>query len=101
MRKPLYGIGDKVKIINYGHLIWEHKDIPENQKSKRPTYYEEYFMRFIDINPELINQKGLIQEVSNTQNTPKYSISGIKGKTSWYSEDQMKMIKQNPNNIKT
>lgn len=101
MREPLYGIGDKVKIINYGHLIWEDKDIPEIQKINKPTYYDDDFVRFIDIQPELINQKGLIDKVEITQNIPRYSISGIYGKSAWYMEDQLKMIKQNPNNIKT
>lgn len=69
-----FGIGDKVRVINYGSLMWD-----ENGST--------------DILPELVGKEGLIQEVYNNS----YSISGIKGKHAWYDEGQLEMVNRNPN----
>ena len=78
-RKPIYAIGDKVKIVKYGHPYWVNKDGDIIVK---------------DMSPELIGQKGLVDEVTITQGIPMYAIDGIKGKHAWYNEDQMELISE-------
>lgn len=88
-RIPLYGIGDKVKIINYGHFMWTSKEewkayykakIVFNKKPKH-LIEEQKDLFLWDLRPELIGEKGIVNKVSTTQNVPKYSIKGI---GAWY-----------------
>jgi len=91
MKKPFYKVGDTVEIVNYGHLIWENKNFPSIM-SKLPTYREEGDLRFVDISSEIVGKRGVVSNIENTQGVPKYSMSGIKEKSSWYREDQMLLI---------
>lgn len=79
---PVYVIGDKVKVVNYGHHIWETRD------GKMMTF---------DIAPQVIGKEGIIAKVGTTQGIISYSIDGIKGKAAWYHEDQLEMMTPNPN----
>jgi len=100
MRVPFYKIGDNVEIVNYGHLKWENKNMP-NQMSDLPTYSEEGFMRFVDILKNLVGQKGIVIDVKMSQGIPNYSISGIDGKSAWYQESQMSLIPNDKENVIT
>lgn len=95
-RKPIYGIGDKVKIVKYGHLILESKNV-DHPKLSFPLIEEDENMRWLDMSPDLVGQEGLVSEVSITQGIPNYAIDGIKGKHAWYDEEQMEMIIENKN----
>ena len=95
-RKPIYGIGDKVKIVNYGHPIWENKKMRQ-PKLSFPLISENEDIRWLDMSPDLIEQEGIVEKVSMTQGMPHYAIDGIKGKHSWYDEGQMEMVNKNPN----
>ena len=86
-REPIYGVGDKVRIVNYGHPIMQV--IPENKDGERISW--------IDISPEIVGREGIVCEVSMIQGTPQYAIDGIPEKHAWYSEPQMEMINRNPN----
>ena len=94
MREPKYKTGDKVKVINYGSLFWESKDtlqLPTGFPSF-PVYKEDENFRCVDIAPELVGKRGIIEKVTMTQGVPQYSLTGIKGKCSWYNEDQLKRL---------
>lgn len=93
--KPLYGIGDKVKIINYGHLIWESA----TEKSNFPfnVIFENDKIRALDISPFLIGQIGIVSDVSSIQGIPSYALNHIDGKHAWYDEAQMELITKNHN----
>jgi hypothetical protein len=69
-----FKIGDKVRIINYGHRIYDIK----NGKLCNP----------IDINPDIIGKKGVIVEKHGKQ----YAIHGIKTKYAWYDKEQLEAI---------
>ena len=94
--KTKFEIGDKVKIINYGHLMWCHKDsqLPGNYKflSKHDN------VSLYDTAPELIGQIGIVTQCGKTQGEDRYSLSGIQGKCSWYHNDQLELVNKNPNN---
>lgn len=95
--KSKFKIGDKVKIINYGHILWESKESYKKHfeagryKTERPKNLisedEDFF--FIDIRPDILGQKGVVDKVSEDQGKISYSISGI---GAWYSEKQMEKI---------
>lgn len=91
-RKPIYGIGDKVKIVNYGSLLWEAKPCTPVFK----VYKETEELYWTDITPELVGKEALIKEVSMTQGIPSYALSGV-NKVAWYGEEQLEMINKNPN----
>lgn len=122
-REAKFKVGDKVKIVEYGSLMWRYvnnyqkesdecakmdfiskKRILFNEeaseeellyitgKSRPDNVYKEVDgVYWIDLNPELVGQEGVIVTVSNTQNIPKYSLSGP-NKTAWYNEDQLELI---------
>ena len=91
-----YRIGDKVKIINYGHLIWEL----EGQESNSPfkVIFKNDKVRALDMSPSLVGQIGIVSAVGSTQGIPEYAIDNIEGKHSWYNESQMELIDKNRNN---
>ncbi len=86
-----YKIGDKVKIVNYGHLIWEHKDEPKERKLNFPLIMEDGNLMFLDMSPELIGKEGIIMQTTETQGKMKYAIEGP-NKYGWYNGDQLELI---------
>ncbi len=87
--KPTYKIGDKVRIINYGHPIWESKSFYKESTSKH-IIYEDEELRWIDISPNIVGKEGIVEKVDVVQGTPQYSIKGI---GAWYFEEQMEMAR--------
>lgn len=77
---PKFKIGDKVKIVNFGHWIVDHKD---GLWSSR------------DIEPQLVGKTGIIREVSDKgDNGVSYALKPIdfKGKEAWYNERQLELM---------
>lgn len=94
MKEAAYKVGDKVRVVNYGHAIWEHKSIGE---SSFPLIKELESLRLVDLQADLIGQQGVIDRVLVvTQGRPKYSVDGISGKTAWYNEDQLEAVTDLP-----
>lgn len=79
-----YGIGDKVKVVNYGALLWDNLDGKTKVR---------------DIRPEIVGKEGIISKAEIFQDRPQYAIDGIPKKHAWYDEEQLEMINQNPNTI--
>lgn len=115
-RKPLYDTGDKVKIVNYGHLYWQFKHsyreqslIMKNLKNEQecrffdvvPTkikegdshpkniIFEEEDKWWCDISPEKVGREDVIEKVEIVQNIPKYSL--VKN-GAWYTEQQLELL---------
>lgn len=78
-----YGIGDKVRIVNYGHNIY--------------TYNKKDGTKTVDLSPDIVGKEGIVSKAIRTRDTPQYAIDGLHGKHAWFSEDQMEMISRNPN----
>ena len=68
-----FNIGDRVRVVNYGHII-----------SYRKT---------VDILPGIIGKTGVITGKIDSLGEEKYSIDGIKEKSSWYTADQLEIEK--------
>lgn len=92
LKNPKYKIGDKVKIVKYGHLIWEHKNAEICLSF--PVYKEFDNYRILDMKQHLIGQIGIIDTINIVQGMPQYALSGINGKHAWYNEKQLKLMKQ-------
>lgn len=73
-------IGDKVRIINYGHLIW-YKD----EKTDK--------IKWMDLYPELVGKEAKIVEKTKTQGVKYYGLK-IKGEgyMSWFTKKQLEKI---------
>lgn len=66
-----FKIGDKVRIVNYGHLVYGVEDI-------------------IDIEKDLIGLTGIVVKTDNIQGIDCYAIQGeVNG--SWYYDDQLEL----------
>lgn len=91
MENQKYKVGDEVKIVKYGALIWENKNVKE-PKSSLPLIYEDENIRWLDLCPEVVGQTGIVVKSTMTQKKPLYAIDGIEGKGAWYCEEQMEKI---------
>ena len=83
--KAKYKVGDKCRIVNYGHLLWSYydMDLPIYAKDSEgnPNWY--------DTHSEYIGKKVVIQSIRVSDN------SGIQYSTSlfsWASEEQLQLI---------
>lgn len=101
--KVKFKIGDKVRVINYGHKMWMHKDVinhPQWHKDT-PILKEEENILWCDVEPSLVGKIGEIREVvqvkrisadGNEESVGQYSINGIPQKVAWYQEDQLELV---------
>ena len=71
-----FNIGDKVRIVDYGHLVWTRANDGE--------------VKWIDISPEIVGNTGVINERSNTGG---YSLDVDDFKSAWYSHEQLELVK--------
>lgn len=98
-KEPLYGMGDRVRVVKFGSLVFLRKS--ENPLDcmfqDSPIIYDNGTTCWIDISPYLVGQEGIIDGLSDVQGIYKYSISGIKQKHAWYTEEQLEIVKRNPN----
>ncbi len=97
MCKPIFKEGDKVKIVNYGHLYWVSKKYKHDSmpflKDNSPIISENKDFYFYDMSPHLVGKDAIVVEVTVTQNIVQY---GLKWKetglySSWYSENQLEL----------
>ena len=84
----MFEIGDKVRIIKYGHMIFVHKD---DDKYKTILGLTEGF-KCVDAMPELIGKEGIITEIGETFYMNTYAIEGITSKSKWYDDGQLEKI---------
>lgn len=89
MSEATYKVGDKVRVVNYGHAMWVHKSFGE---SSLPLIKEYESVRVVDLQPDLIGQQGVVGQVVIIQERPSYVVEGISGKSSWYYEDQLEAV---------
>lgn len=79
-----YKVGDRVRIINYGH--WLYSPYP---LTRFPLIGEKLY----DIAPELVGLEGTINKADKTQNQWQYGITFDNGKNiSWFTDDQLELI---------
>ena len=79
-------IGDKVKIIRYGHKMWFPKSQPRGI-----FLYEEQEVVYCDVLPELIGKTGKITAKKINGET-KYMVRGVGSKSGWFLEEQLEEV---------
>ncbi len=93
--KSKFVIGDKVKVVNYGHPILVNKN--SGMEMNFPVISEDDKVVWYDMNGGVVGKVGIVDKVKETQGILGYSLSGIPEKVSWYNEDQLEMVNPNPN----
>jgi hypothetical protein len=85
-------VGDKVKIINYGHFTWAYKDAWHKMYSSKPSNIikETEGAYHFDISPEKVGQEDTIKLISEPQ--PGLIRYGLEKNGSWYSKEQLELI---------
>ncbi len=97
-----YNIGDKVRIVNYGHPIWINKLADEyhfNDEglSSLPTIDEDEQFKWKDLRPELVGVEGIVTGLSSDKK--QYSLDTNRGAMAWFGEGQLELIAANPNKL--
>jgi hypothetical protein len=89
-----FKVGDEVVIVKYGHHFWSYEPVPG---CNFPVLYDnkEEGYKVYDMSPELVGQKGIIDQVTNTQGMWKYAINGP-NKHAWYDEKQLEKVLPTP-----
>ena len=64
-------VGDKVRIVNYGHLIWSRDgmELPIHSTSNDGK------IKWYDIRPDLVGEETVIIDITETQGKKKYGTS--------------------------
>ena len=81
-----FKVGTKVRIVKYGHLVWENKNVEISMFKDRKPYKEDDFGRWYDTNPELIGKTGIITEKSGNAG---YSIDPL---GAWFRGEQLEAV---------
>jgi hypothetical protein len=80
MDTPKFKVGDKVKVVKYGHIIHHYKSETGNWAAE-------------DISPDIVGKEGVVREVSNSQpGWVTYALDGIPEKTAWYNQNQLELV---------
>ena len=82
-----FKVGNKVKIVKYGHLIWESKNVEVSMFKHEKPYAEDDFGYWYDIHPELIGKTGMITGKSGNAG---YSIDPL---GDWFHKNQLEACK--------
>ena len=93
--KPKFNIGDRVRIKNYGHKIYNHKSSWRPRKCI--VLSEKNGIQEVDISPELVGQEGIVYHVSEIKYKFIYALDGP-GKSSGWNEDQLELVNSDDNN---
>ena len=94
-RIPKFNIGDVVKVVRYGHVLWAAGEEDKKRMAKTGRFkliQEIDNVEYWDVSPELVGRTGTIDNISITQNVPSYSVSGIPEKHAWYVESQLELV---------
>lgn len=79
-----FKVGDRVRIVNYGHLIWswEEMKLPLFAQSGDGVYW-------YDLGSEDVGKVGVIVKATKTQEIDQYAIEGEPNKKAWYTNNQL------------
>lgn len=84
---PKFKIGDRVKVVNYGHAVWSCCDDMALPLIRPASSKDDSWV--FDMNRAVVGKKGIVVEVLDSGS---YALSGIPEKTAWYNEDQLQLV---------
>ena len=82
-----YKVGDKVRIVNYGHKVWMY------QKMVDGKIIELDEVEWYDMCPERVGMLATIRKVTVTQGIDKYGLTTELGNISWFHNNQLELVK--------
>jgi hypothetical protein len=90
-----FKVGDRCKIVNYGHLIWSHKEVwKEAYKAGFTTkdkpdniIAEDENIWYHDIGTELLGKEVIIIKAHKTQGIDEYATNVV----SWLNNEQLEL----------
>jgi len=91
-------IGDRIKIVNYGHIILfskqeRHREDRERVAKSFPLIKETEDFYYYDMRPELIGTEGKIVNKMHSQGSNRYSVQFDDGnRISWFSDKQVEKL---------
>lgn len=94
-----FKVGDKIRIVNYGHRLWWHKSDWEKYKntvgSKMTPYAnsEDGKILFFDLAPEKIGREDVI--IKHTESQPNFHQYALEKNGAWFSPNQLELINDN------
>lgn len=91
-KEEVFEVGDLVRIINYGHIVYNHKLSGIDLTNSKILKQDENGT-IVDIRPELVGETGIIDGITITQGQYSYSLIGP-SKHAWYYEDQLELVKK-------
>ena len=83
-----FKVGDKVKVVNYGHLIWMSDEMANLMREPKPIPSKGEYA--YDLNPSVVGKGGVVKGVDSKGYS--YALDGIAGKTAWFEEDQLELV---------
>ena len=92
--KKSFNTGDKVEIVNYGHLCFEKTD--DKRPMPGPIIWEKDGMRAVDTSSEMVGWVAIIIKGNDKKG---YSIKTNQGEMAWFDKKQLKTINKNPNTL--
>lgn len=92
--KSKFKIGDKVRIVRYGHLLWSSKNHESPMVTGFPVIFEDDTFTYHDMRPELLGKKMIVVEVSICQGKSGYVLDNEGGsdRMAWFSDQQLELI---------
>jgi len=91
-------VGDRIRIVNYGHKLLFSRDKNRNMDRERfaknfPLIDEDDTFYYYDLRPELVGQEGEIANKIPHGMLTKYSVQFDSGnRVSWFSDNQLEKI---------
>jgi len=91
-------IGDRARIVNYGHLVFFSKDPRHAEQVERytaylPIYKEGESFYYFDIRSELVGEEVKIVNKVTSGGVSKYAVEFNTGnRISWLHDDQLEQI---------
>ena len=87
-----FNIGDKVRIVNYGQLMWGNKSAHGGKLLEGfPIIQEDEDFLWVDLRPDIVGQEGVVDVAKTNQGIDEYSVHGV---GAWFNNDQLEFIKQ-------
>lgn len=92
--KPNFKKGDEIRIVNYGHKIWIHKNEKVSKNLKVIESPDDSEIINYDLRPELVGLRFNINNVEKFENTFHYSLIDFDtgSKISRFAEDQLEHV---------
>lgn len=92
MSDTKFKVGDRVRIVNYGHLIYVHPESTMLELFTSKPYSKSKEMVTFDLNPRIIGTEWIITEAKVIQGIDGYEIHNDTNTIAWVHNNQLELI---------